>query len=289
MATTNLGPIARSAQDARVSDHHSDVQVVVFGVAAIALSWLLWSPLVADRWGWIDGASPYWHLAGGVGPAFAALALTAAFEGRAGLRLLFRRMFTGPGRWLLGVLVAPLVMCLLALGIARLAGVRVDLTRLGASKEFPDLPLPVFWFANLAFYGYGEEVGWRGFALPRLQRSRSALSASMWLAVLWALWHLPLFVFSAGLSTMAPVGLIGWGASMVTGSLICTWLFNSTGGSIAVLAVFHAALDVFIGSPTGGEIVANVMGSTIVIAALTIPRKFGRQNLAHAPKVTTTR
>ncbi len=267
----------------------SEVEVVAFGAAAISMSWLLWAPLVAAKWNWTGGASPYWHLAGGLGPAVAAFALTAAFDGPAGLRVLARRAVTGPSRWLLGVIIAPLAMCMIALGVARLAGIHVDLTKVGASKEFPNQPLVVYWVANLVFYGYGEEIGWRGFALPRLQRNRQALSASMWLALLWGLWHLPLFVFSAGLGNMPAIGLVGWGASIVAGSVICTWLFNSTCGSIAVVAVFHASLDIFIGSPTGGDVLANVMGATVVIAALIIPRTFGRGDLSTLPKVITTK
>ena len=110
----------------------------------------------------------------------------------------------------------------------------------------------------------------------------------MVLAGLWGVWHLPLFWFSAGLGSMALIGVVGWAASIVTGSVVCTWFFNASRGSIAVVAVFHAALDVLIISPIGGEIVPNVMGAAVVVTALGIPRRFGRENLAPLPKVTET-
>lgn len=112
---------------------------------------------------------------------------------------------------------------------------------------------PLFWFfslayvlswaawapavlANLVFYGFGEEVGWRGFALPCLQGRSSALRASALLAIGWAGWHLPLFAFSPGLSGMGAGGVAGWLVSLLLGSIVLTWLFNSTGGSIAAVA-----------------------------------------------------
>lgn len=134
----------------------------------------------------------------------------------------------------------------------------------GASEEFWSTPAAAYWVANLVSTATGRRSDGAGFALPRLQRHRSAPAASMWLSLVWGMWHIPLFFFSAGLGTMPPIGLIGWAASIVTGSVVCTWLFNSTRGSIAVLAVFHAALDIFIGSPTGGDVVANVMGAFVV-------------------------
>jgi uncharacterized protein len=195
---------------------------------------------------------------------------------------------SGPVGWLIFAVLAPAVAYVVAIGIASIFGVHVDVRQTGASTEFASLPVVLYWVANLTFYGFGEEIGWRGFALPRLQRDRSALAASMWLALLWGLWHVPLFFFSAGLGTMPLIGLVGWGASIVTGSVVCTWLFNSTRGSLAVLVLFHAALDIFIGSPTGGDVVANVMGALVVIGALTIPRRFGRECLSKSPKVTAT-
>jgi membrane protease YdiL (CAAX protease family) len=264
-------------------------QVLWFGVLAIGLSWAAWLPLAASNKGWVQlHPSPYLHFVGGLGPALAGMIMTAIHDGRRGFRLLWRRVTTGPGRWLVVAIVAPAGAYLVAIGVAAAFGVHVDLGRTGASKEFSSMPVAAYWVANLVFYGFGEEIGWRGFALPRLQRRRSALAASMWLSLLWGLWHIPLFFFSSGLGTMPVIGLVGWAASIVTGSVLCTWLFNSARGSVAVLALFHAALDIFIGSPTGGDVLANVMGAFVVIGALTIPRRLGRENMSRSPKVTVT-
>jgi membrane protease YdiL (CAAX protease family) len=262
---------------------------VWFGLLAVGLTWSAWLPLAATSKGWADlHASPYLHFVGGLGPALAGVIMTAVHGGRQGLRTLWRRITTGPCRWLSVAVLAPATAYLVAIGAASAFGLHVDVGLTGASKEFSSLPVAAYWLANLVFYGYGEEIGWRGFALPRLQRRRSALAASMWLSVLWGMWHIPLFFFSAGLGTMPLIGLVGWVASIVTGSVLCTWLFNSTRGSVAVLALFHAALDIFIGSPTGGDVVANVMGAFVVIAAMMVPRRLGRENLSNSPKVTAT-
>lgn len=156
------------------------------------------------------------------------------------------------------------------------------------ARSSPNYPRWSTSWPTFVFFGYREEVGWRGFALPRLQRGRSALRASMILAGLWGVWHLPLFWFSAGLSSVPPIGIVGWAASIITGSVVCTWFFNSSRGSIAVLAIFHASLDVFINSPTGQDVIPNVMRAAVVAAALLIPRRFGKENLAPTPKVTRT-
>lgn len=67
-------------------------------------------------------------------------------------------------------------------------------------------PRVAYVLANLVFYGFGEEVGRRGFALPRLQARRTALNASLVVGAGWALWHLPLFAFAPCFSSMG-VGL----------------------------------------------------------------------------------
>ena len=92
--------------------------------------------------------------------------------------------------------------------------------------------------AEIIFYGYGEEVGWRGYVLPRLQRRHSALWASVLISIGWSLWHLPLFLVNESYRQMGVGGTIGWYFSMLTGAILMTWLYNSTDGSILLLAIF---------------------------------------------------
>jgi len=116
--------------------------------------------------------------------------------GRRGVFEIVRGSVAWRGRlgWLALAALGPLVLFAVALATARLLeGSWPDLSRFGATTEYPALPLVVFWAANLLFYGYGEEIGWRGFAQPELQRRRSALRAAVIVSVIWAGWHLPLF------------------------------------------------------------------------------------------------
>jgi uncharacterized protein len=161
----------------------------------------------------------------------------------------------------------------------------IEWRSIGRSTEFPELPRSIYWLANVFFYGFGEEVGWRGFALPRLQSHTSALRASLLLAVGWAGWHIPLFAFSSGLSNLGVAGAGGWFMSVVLGSILLTWLFNSSGGSIGAVALFHAALDIFISSPVAAPL-PNVMGALLTVGTLLLILISGRRDLSWRSRIT---
>lgn len=171
--------------------------LVIFFVLSYVISWIIWLPQVAFVQGFLDRpVSPYLHLLGGIGPMLAAIIVTGIIAGRAGIRELAGRMF----RWRVGIawhLIAwfsPVVLFAIAAVIVRVVwGAWPDLSRFGQTEEYPQLPLLIYWAANIFFYGWGEETGWRGFALPRLQKSHSAFAATFILSIFWALWHLPLF------------------------------------------------------------------------------------------------
>ncbi|MEO8706817.1 MAG: CPBP family glutamic-type intramembrane protease, partial [Kofleriaceae bacterium] len=152
-------------------------KLVVFVVLAYALSWLGWSPLWLERLGVLHSQpSRYWHLAGGFGPLLAAI-LVSTSDRDALARLVTRVVrVRGHVRWIIGAALAPVALGLGALAGIRLAGGTVDWFALGRSVEFPWLALPVYWLASVVGYGFGEEVGWRGFLLPHLQARRSALT-----------------------------------------------------------------------------------------------------------------
>ncbi|MEO5685533.1 MAG: CPBP family intramembrane glutamic endopeptidase [Chitinophagaceae bacterium] len=156
----------------------------------------------------------------------------------------------------------------------------VNLTGLLTAKEFPNFNLLTFFMYNLLFFGYGEEVGWRGFALPRLQKKVNALKASVVLTVFWGLWHLPLFFYRQGYTSMDMAGAVGWFLSLQTGSILLTWLFNSTKGSILICAVFHSTIDIAFTAGIADKNIVNYMGALITTWGILTIILFNPKNLA---------
>jgi len=256
--------------------------LVWFFALAYAISWAFWLPAVLASVGWIGPVpSRHLHLAGGLGPMVSAIVVTSLAEGRPALAQLAKRCISG-GMWIIIAILIPAGVFLTATAIAVGSGAEIEWSNVGRSTEFPEFPRPVYWLANIVFYGFGEEVGWRGFALARLQSHASALRASLALALGWAAWHAPLFAFTPGLSNLGFVGAIGWFVSLCLGSILLTWLFNSSGGSIAAVALFHALLDIFIVSPVAAEI-PSIMGALLTVGTLLLIPVCGRQYLARQP------
>jgi len=243
--------------------------VVSFTVIAYAISWVCWLPLLADRQDWVSwSASSYLHLLGGLGPAVAALVLTAVVAGHSGLADIWRRAVDWRGRpgWLALAVLGPLAVFAVAVLATRVVeGPWPDLSRFGASTEYPLLPLGVFWMANVLFYGFGEEIGWRGFATPTLQRRHSALSAAIIVSVIWAAWHLPLFGITATYRAMPAIGFLGFFLSMLTASFLFSWLYLRSRGSILVVAAFHASFDIATTTPTTTTIIPMLMDGLITL------------------------
>ena len=248
--------------------------VLAFAILAYAISWSVWLPLLAARQGWVSwSASTYLHLWGGLGPAAAALIVTGVVDGRAGIAGLRRSIMAWRGRlrWLVLAVLYPLTVFAVAVVVARvIEGVWPDLSRFGASLEYPMLPLAVYWLANLVFYGFGEEIGWRGLAQPTLQRRHSALTAAVLVSLVWAGWHLPLFGITATYRSMPAIGFLGFYFSLLTASFVLAWLYLRSQGSILVVAVFHATFDIATTTPTTTTVVPILMGAVITVAGLAV-------------------
>jgi membrane protease YdiL (CAAX protease family) len=173
------------------------------------------------------------------GPLLAAILVTAATEGRAGLRQLRRRI----GQWRVGVhwyliaLFGPLLIWLVSYG-AVLAGAPL-LTLAGQPALLLTTFLP-FVLLGLLLPSLGEEPGWRGFALPRLQLRYGPLMGSVILGGLHGLWHLPAF-FTAAIGPFTPERAVSFLLTAVAVTLLFTWLFNNTGGSVLLAMLLHAA------------------------------------------------
>jgi membrane protease YdiL (CAAX protease family) len=104
---------------------------------------------------------------------------------------------------------------------------------------------PTFLRAALIGGAIAEETGWRGYALPRLMKTRSALTSSIIIGVFWAAWHLPIsLVPGANFPVpLNPLLIIVFLLNVIFISVVMTWLFNNSRGSIFICYIFHALLN----------------------------------------------
>jgi len=257
-----------------------------FFVLAYGLSWLIWLPLYGPALGLPDlPILPYHHGIGGLGPLLAAFLTTGWYEGSGGVRSLWRRCGQArPVAYLAIALISPFVLGLIAGGLHFVvSGTPFRLGSLFTSREFPELNFLTFFGYNLLFFGYGEEVGWRGFALPRFQDRMSPLWASVVLTVFWALWHWPLFLYRPGYTSMDLAGIAGWVFSLLTGSVLLTWLYNASRGSILICAVFHSTVDVAFTADFADPMVVNYLGALITIWGMFVAIRLGQGKIGQAP------
>jgi membrane protease YdiL (CAAX protease family) len=222
------------------------------------------------------------HALGGLGPLLAAFGTTLIYYRKDGLKDLLSKCFQlQPLKYLFIALLSPFILALLSLvTLYFLDGTPINLSGLFQAKEFPVFNLPTFFIYNFLFFGLGEEVGWRGFALPLFQKKFNALTSSMLLTASWALWHLPLFFYRPGYLTMDTAGIFGWVFSLFTGSILLTWLFNSSKGSILICAVFHSTMDIAFTADIADKDVTNYMGLLITVWGVLTIIIFKPENLA---------
>ena len=212
--------------------------LITFFVLTYTLTWSLESPLVflTDSVTYTQGFVSV--MLASNAPSVVAIVLTAIVLGRGALRKLLSRLLI----WR----VNPLWYLLVILGPVALTGGVVGLnTLMGGPALSLGMPLvgAAIFFAFSIFPGsaLGEEIGWRGYVLPRLQTRMSALSASLLLAPFWGLWHLPLWLTGDPVKT--PAFYVLFFFSTFAMSVILTWVYNSTGGSLLMVVLLHATAN----------------------------------------------
>jgi membrane protease YdiL (CAAX protease family) len=256
--------------------------LIWFIILAYGLSWIVEIPLALQSNGIIHKVIPYsFHYLSGFGPLVASLIVTGLRDGSEGLKDLWQRMTkwkVEPVWWL--VAVSPLwIYLLVSTALWFIQGQKSDLISLGQVDHLPPLGLSAILLWILTF-GIGEETGWRGFALPRLQNGRKALSATILLWMFWAFWHLPLFFYSYDFSII-PGMLIG----LLGGAITFTWLYNSTGGSGLITAIWHGLFNyttACISCKTG--LIAAVISALVMVWAVLIVVIFKPNNLSRSER-----
>ncbi len=230
------------------------MRLLAFFLLTFLVTWSVWFAAAAlaapGNTGFFGGGGPVFLL-GVFAPALVALALTAQAEGRAGVTRLLARI----GHWKVGArwyLVAISYFAIIKLAAALVHRVVTD-----EWPPFGDTPVAIMLLgiAVSTWAQAGEEIGWRGYALPRLAQYVGLGGASLVLGFVWAVWHLPLFMLPEGGSTgqSFPVYLL----QVMALSVALTFLYWKTGGSLLLVMLMHAAVN----NTTG--IVPAAIGATI--------------------------
>jgi len=171
------------------------------------------------------------------GPALAAIIVTRIEGGGTAIRRLFGGLsvWRVVAQWYVFILIFPVVIRLLAISVDFLMGGEFPVF---ASSEFaPSGVNAVLLFIGILFQaGIAEEIGWRGYALPRLQKRFNPLLSSLMLGVAWGLWHFHPMNWSA----LAPVGL-WYMLTTIPFTIVFTWVYNNTKGSLLIAVLFHTA------------------------------------------------
>ncbi len=258
--------------------------VVLFYVLAFAFSWLGWGPQALHERGLFPFSLPLLGLLGGAGPTLAAVAVLLLLREKDGIRQLFASLFRLRASlgWYLFVFLFWFMATGVALGVGTLFG-----------RPFPAIGGFAWWslipvFVTMLLSNVWEEIGWRGFALPRLQEKYTDLAITFIMGLLWSLWHLPLM-----LTPSSPMsGLPGYGQILFSLSLtvIYTWLYRNTGRSLFFVSVFHAMSNTVAFALVELGVFATsylfVVGVTAAVAVAIIlvhgPRRFARPPLEAA-------
>ena len=207
-----------------------------FIVLTFALSWSLW---FASGAGTPVGPNTLVLLLGVFAPGIVAIGFTAFTEGRAAVLALLRRLVDWdiPVRWY--VFTATFMLAI------KLSAALVHRVAFGAWPAFGQEPflgmIAATAISTIVGGQAGEELGWRGYALPRLADRFGMGPASLLLGVIWALWHLPLFFIPVGdtFGQSFPLYLV----QVIAMSVTMAWLYSNTRGSLLPVMLLHAAVN----------------------------------------------
>jgi CAAX protease family protein len=222
-------------------------------------------------------------------PGFAALIVAAAIGGLGGVRTLLRPLLmwrVGLGWYSVALLLPPLLV-LAAIGLSVLLSGPLPQFSHTFGPQLALLPI-------LLLFNMGEEIGWRGFALPRLQVRQNALNASLVLGVIWGLWHAPKF-FLAGQGTSALPFFLAFLVSVIAETMLITWVYNSTGGSLLLVTLFHFSSDAFLTmflpawiSPSGVPLTFALMTLMQIVVVVFLAVHEGPVRLSRKPTMAAT-
>jgi len=247
-----------------VRQYASRHPVATYVVLAYAISWSCWLPLVLR--GSIVHQGDGWptDLLGLMGPAAAAAITLALTGGRPALADWGRRLVRvrWPG-WCYAFVALTLV---LGFGAEFVRSGQVLPSGVSAYTGAPDLGLALTFLLAFVVNGFGEEAGWRGFLVDRLVERHGQLRTASFVAVVWAGWHLPLFLVVDSFRGLG-ITVVGWIIGLYAGSIVLTWLYVAGGRSIFLVALWHTAYNFTSATSAMNGLPAAVTSTAVMVVA----------------------
>jgi membrane protease YdiL (CAAX protease family) len=222
----------------------------LFFILALGWSWSFWIPLIFLNLVFNTMPGIILYSIGGLGPAFSAVFLVRTSQRKDEAREFWHRIIDFrrvPWPWLLASLLIPPVIAILSLLVSRFLS--TEFTEWQPMWLLIQSPVIFIFFliSTLLFGPLPEEIGWRGYGLESLQTSYSPLQSSLIVGSFWVIWHIPLFLTKdSGFAAAYPLfSLIFWlwAISLLSISIIMTWIFNHTEKSILTAILFHFSMS----------------------------------------------
>jgi membrane protease YdiL (CAAX protease family) len=195
-----------------------------------------------------------------------------------------RRLFGGLGKWRVSLkwylaAVSPFIIVFLLTAVYLL---------LGGTSPSPEsqysLPTLIGLAITVIFTGAtGEELGWRGFALPQLQNRFSALVSSLLIGLWWGIWHVPGWIIMNDIPSLVYTG--SFMLTLIAQSVFITWLVNNTGGSVLMASLNHYAVNISTGLAVSilglitMDALSVMMSLSYLVIAIVILFRYGWQSL----------
>jgi len=245
--------------------------VISYFVIAYGLSWAVWIPMALVGARIHEGQAWPTLVPGLVGPLAAAFIMSAVVAGPTGVRGLVRRM----GQWRVAstwylVALSPLAFYAVGAVIQGISGRGwPDLAQMGTYSGLPVVALPAMLFL-LVLSAYPEETGWRGFAAQDMLKTRSLLWTSVVVGLLWALWHVPSFFVVDSYRQMGLAIVPEFTLGIVAGSILLTWLYRASGGSVLLIALWHGCYNLVSGTAAAHGLPAAVVTTAVMVWAVII-------------------
>lgn len=241
-----------------------------FFLLTYGLSWSYWTPLALAGVHTAPGSSTT-HFPGLLGPLLAAFIVTGLVQGRAGVVALAKRLvLISRPTWRFFVYsLSPLIFLGLAVVLAGATGTALPpWGDFAVYSGLPPLGLPAVLLLVLLFNGFGEETGWRGFALEPVQRRYGPVVGTLILAVLWAGWHTPtFFVVETYRNMTVPMIIGGFGLGICAGAIVLSRIAQRTGGSVLAAALWHAAYNMTSATAASRGVIAAVTTTCVMVWA----------------------